>query len=199
MDSTGQPVGEGSLTYINGDVFTGVFTSGVLGRAGVVRGGGEVASLTATWNQGFLTGRAKTEYMSGGWREGWYEHGVLHGFVRSFGVDGHLTEFGCYCRGVAVGPAWRGLLGGGYLVGRAGTITAFLYPDCRTALVGSWTEAGRLERAQLCRLVSSRSAQQPTHSCEHCTVPGGARPTSRAQYSLHPPAPPSATTRPRRW
>lgn len=83
------------------------------------------------------------------------------GFIQGPGLlyskGGDLLQAAWYYRNVPVGLVWRFLRGGSCLVGRSdgswsalsGDHIAFLYPDLRTALVGTFIE-GRLTLAQTC-------------------------------------------------
>ena len=55
--------------------------------------GGDVAKIDGTWRNGFLEGRARIEFTTGGVHEGFYSFGVRHGFSREFGIGGYLKEF----------------------------------------------------------------------------------------------------------
>ena len=169
LDSCYRPDGEGTLVYSNMDSFTGVFQHGVRNRTGVrTFSGGEVAKIAGSWREGFLEGRARTDYSAGGYLEGFYQGGVLHGAARLFGIGCYLQEFSFYHRGLRVGWVYRGLLGGGYLVGqvdRAGELTgptiSYIYPDFRTTITGEFL-AGRLVEGKECRVVSSRAEMGDT-------------------------------------
>ena len=94
--------------------------------------------------------------------EGIYKVGVLHGIAREFGIGGYLKEFSCFNNGVRIGWIYKGLIGGGYVIGKVddkGDLTgqdiAFIYPDVRTAIKGQFT-CGVLESGQECRVTSSR-------------------------------------------
>ena len=59
----------------------------------------------------------------GGWIEGYYSHGVAHGFLREFGIKEstygrNLLRFaGRFFRGIARGFCWKEMFGGGFLCG----------------------------------------------------------------------------------
>ena len=61
--------------------------------------------------------------LSGGWIEGYYSHGVPHGYMREFGIKEstygrHLLRFvGRFFRGIARGFCWKETFGGGFLCG----------------------------------------------------------------------------------
>jgi len=89
--------------------------------------------------------------------EGNYKHGVPHGYFRHLNMFGDLEFFGCFSEGFLVGVCWRSLPGGGFLVSRSwefsDTNMIYLYPDCRTGLVGSF-QGGELKCAQACEVLS---------------------------------------------
>ena len=163
VDSLDFPVGTGSLIYTNMDAFTGTFDHGLRNRTGVrLFSGGDIGKISGTWTHGFLTGRARVEFTAGGYVEGIYKFGVLHGFAREFGIGGYLKEFSCYNNGVRIGWIYKGMIGGGYLIGKvdsAGELTgddiAFVYPDFRAAIKGEFSD-GVLKSGQECRVISSK-------------------------------------------
>lgn len=89
--------------------------------------------------------------------EGSYKKGVPHGYFRHINAYGDIELFCCFIRGSIHGPCWKGLPGGGFLVSESWTFTSddmvFLYPDCRTALYGSFYKA-QMVSGQLCRILS---------------------------------------------
>lgn len=166
-DDEDLPVGEGVLTYTCGDAFTGTFQGGLRNRSGkVMSGQGEVGRVEGIWVNGFLEGRGREVWTAGGWKEAVYRRGCCHGFARTFGIASYsatnLQSFACYNHGLRVGWVYEGRLGGGYLVGQvdaAGELTggdiAFIYPDFRTAVLGTFLGGVMVEGRQ-CRVVSSR-------------------------------------------
>jgi len=90
--------------------------------------------------------------------EGFYKDGLPHGFFRHLNTFGDLEFFGCFNRGCLLGVCWRSLPGGGFLVSRSWTFSGpnviYLYPDCRTALVGTFqncdVEQARLSEVKDC-------------------------------------------------
>ena len=53
---------------------------------------GDIMKIEGTWANGFLEGRATIEYVAGGYVEGHYKLGVLHGVARTWGITGDLKE-----------------------------------------------------------------------------------------------------------
>ncbi len=70
-------------------------------------------------------------------------------YFRRLNSDGEVDLFACLVDGHLHGPAWRGTLGGGFLVSPSLEFTSddtvFLYPDCLTALVGRFEDGVMLE------------------------------------------------------
>ena len=101
--------------------------------------------------------------------EGNYEGGTPHGYFRHINGYGDLEFFGCFHRGtllgkekrimsvinnssnLVLGVCWKSLPGGGFLVSKSWNFSdphsLYLYPDCRTALLGSFN-GERLEVAR---------------------------------------------------
>ena len=80
--------------------------------------------------------------------------GILHGFGRYFDEKGRLKEIANHRNGVKFGTCWKIIRGGGSVVGRVnkeGDLTghrvAYMYPDFKTALVGSFVN-GVMDYAQ---------------------------------------------------
>ena len=108
--------------------------------------------------------------------EGNYEGGTPHGYFRHINGYGDLEFFGCFHRGtllgkekrimsvinnssnLVLGVCWKSLPGGGFLVSKSWNFSdphsLYLYPDCRTALLGSFNGE---------RLEVAREAEVSTH------------------------------------
>ena len=108
--------------------------------------------------------------------EGNYEGGTPHGYFRHINGYGDLEFFGCFHRGtllgeekrimsvinnsshLVLGVCWKSLPGGGFLVSKSWNFSdphsLYLYPDCRTALLGSFNGE---------RLEVAREAEVGTH------------------------------------
>jgi len=95
--------------------------------------------------------------------EGFYRDGKPHGFFRHLNSYGDLEFFGCFNRGSLIGVCWRSLPGGGFLISPSWDFTGsgviFLYPDCRTGLVGTFRGCDA-ERARLSEVVDSEDVVQ---------------------------------------
>jgi len=77
--------------------------------------------------------------------EGFYSNGKPHGFFRHLNDYGDLEFFGFFCSGVLQGVCWKSLPGGGFLISQSWTFSGdsliYLYPDCRTGLVGKFQDS----------------------------------------------------------
>lgn len=170
-DAQGFPHGEGMLAYENKDTFVGKFSNGVLNREGKFCRAQECGlNIEGKWVDGLMEGEMRVETMAGGWIEGYWHHGVPHGFQREFGVKEftmaarHSLRFvGRFYRGVARGICWKGLFAGGFICGhvdtRDGTFSgddiAYIYPDFKTALRGKFKDE-KLVKAQICQLTGCK-------------------------------------------
>lgn len=91
--------------------------------------------------------------------EGFFEKGILHGFVRKYDSKQRLSSFGFYQNGRPAWIWWELIEGGGSLVGfideSTGELTGpevvYIYPDFKTGLMGFFRE-GQLKSAQTVRL-----------------------------------------------
>lgn len=162
LDDKSQPCGEGTLIYSMTESFMGTFDGSIRNRSGVrLFSGGDIAKIEGTWKNGFLEGYVRIEYSTGGFTEGFYHLGVRHGYTREYGIGGYLKEFSCYAEGVRCGWVYKGMLGGGYLIGQvdshgqlSGDNIAYVYPDFRTAILGQFMEEELVSGVEV-RVVSS--------------------------------------------
>ncbi len=193
-NADGFPTGEGMLVYDNKDCFKGKFDNGVLNREGVLSLAQNCGlKIQGKWQDSLMEGEMRIEVTessflngkrkldssgmffffqteAGGWIEGYYHHGVAHGFQREFGTREFTTAkypivrfVGRFYKGVARGFCWRGCLGGGFLCGyvspKDGTFTgsdiAFIYPDFKHVLRGEFKD-GKAVRVQMCQLIGSK-------------------------------------------
>ena len=128
-------------------------------------------SIEGQWQDSLMEGEMKIETDEGGWIEGYYHHGVAHGFQRIFGLKENSYSSrpsfrfaGRYFRGIARGFCWQGLFGGGILCGYVdpvdGTFTgsdiAFIYPDFETVLRGQFKD-GKVMKGQICKLIGAKT------------------------------------------
>lgn len=95
------------------------------------------------------------------WLEGYFKDGILHGFCRHFDLKDRLTFVGMHRNGKPFGTCWKIIRGGGCVVGRvdeegilSGTKIAYIYPDFKTALLGTFKD-GVMVAAQEATVTSS--------------------------------------------
>lgn len=116
----------------------------------------EAKGIRAIWGRykgGYLTGPGKVSLMDGDCTlEGCFVQGQLHGPVRGLTSRGRLAWAGLFKHGRSFGASWRGLEGGGFLYGSVGPKglfsghkNAFIYPDMKTALHGSFEDGKMVE------------------------------------------------------
>ncbi len=157
--------GPATVTFANGDYFDGELTGGVFNREGVVTRLSDCGALThARWVDDQMDGVAVIE---GARKEGVSKSvfckGVLHGITRRFVAARHrkdnLKMVAFFRHGEARGTAWKGLLGGAFLVGPldaeeaiSGEQAIYVYPDIRTVIVGRF-EGDRLVRGRMGTIV----------------------------------------------
>lgn len=95
--------------------------------------------------------------------EGHIKDSLPHGFFRKLNQDGDIEFFGCFLHGQLYGNCWKSLTGGGFVVSDnlefGGNQTVYLYPDCRTALVGSYSCQGRLVAGQVAEVTGIQPFQ----------------------------------------
>ena len=155
--TSGLPCGRGSITLVDGSCVFGNFRGGRRDGRGCVEGGRldseGIKTISGFYEDGVLTGRGRVEYKSGLVVEGMFLKGYLEGFVVGQCMYGGEEVFiGEYQRGVAVGPCWRRLDGGGWLHGvvdNQGHFTGdnilYIYPDLVTCLVGIFNKGIMVE------------------------------------------------------
>ena len=95
-----------------------------------------------------MDGPGSIFYVNGDYLHCKFHQGYIHGPAKLFSKDKDLKMVGWYSKGVLSGLVWYFLTGGGFLVGHVdlmGSLTgdgiAFLYPDLKTALVGSFIKS----------------------------------------------------------
>merc|ERR1711971_1542764 len=129
--------------------------------------------MEGTWEHGNRQGQCRIEknhngvafidgnYEDNTWLEGFFKDGILHGFCRYFDSKGRLTFVGMHRNGKPFGTCWKIIRGGGVVVGRvdeegrlSGNKIAYVYPDFKTALVGTFKE-GELVSAQEAEVTGS--------------------------------------------
>ena len=93
------------------------------------------------------------------WLEGFFKDGLIHGFYRYFDSENYLTFVGVHRNGTPIGTCWKFIRGGGCVVGKVdidgkltGSNIAYLYPDFKTVLLGSFRN-GQLVCTQQCQII----------------------------------------------
>jgi len=94
---------------------------------------------------------------------------IPHGVFRKINEFGDVEFFGIFYNGNLAGRCWKSLPGGGMLISSrtdfSGEDTAFLYPDIRTAMVGKFSEEGRMLQANLGEVAGIRKPIA-SHGCD---------------------------------
>ena len=106
-----------------------------------------------------LEGIGRVHFANGHQLEGFFQHGVLTGFVRKYDENKRLTDFGLYENGKACYIWWKLFEFGGAVIGHVndeGQLTGlseivYLYPDFKTGFMGHF-EDGVLVQAQAVQL-----------------------------------------------
>jgi len=104
-----------------------------------------VCYIEADYKNGKMNGKVLIRFMDDTWLDGFAKDGVLHGFCRKFDGKNRLTWIGMYRNGIPFGSCWKLIRGGGCIVGKvdedgnlSGNDIAYLFPDYRTAFVGTF-------------------------------------------------------------
>ena len=91
------------------------------------------------------------------------KNGIPHGFCRVLSPDEDLDFYGCFVDGVLVGNCWKGLMGGSFMMSDncefIGENTVYLYPDCRTAIIGNFDDKSHLRSGQVTEIISVEKDQ----------------------------------------
>merc|ERR1711953_186597 len=154
-DECGRLKGKAFIELENGDTISGSFHEGLRhGECRIETGKNGINFLVGNYVRDQLEGRAKFGLSSGQALEGYFKNSILHGFARHFDAKGRLTFIAHYKNGIKHGVCWKIIRGGGVVVGRvnaqgklSGMRIAYLYPDFKTALLGSFQD-GVLEAAK---------------------------------------------------
>jgi len=113
----------------------------------------ELETKESSGVDGFVCNRSPDDTLF----EGHYERGVPHGYFRHINSYGDLEFFGCFHMGTMLGVCWKSLPGGGFLISKSWNFSdprmMYMYPDCRTCLLGSFQEA-ELVSANQCELAN---------------------------------------------
>ena len=116
----------------------------------------DISYVEGTYQNNQLNGYGKVTHFNGDTLHCTFAKGHITGPSKLYDKKCMLREVGWYYRNVQYGMIWKFLRGGGYLLGQAdflgamsGESVAFLYPDLRTALYGSFIK-GKMSVAQTC-------------------------------------------------
>jgi len=170
--ASGRASGEGcTVTYANGDVYSGSMVDGKRHGKGTVKlgqqsrsqlggisssscGGSDVFSVEGSFRDNQLDGSGSISYDNGDVLFCRFCQGYVQGPAKLFSKHNELKSVCWYNKGLPCGLVWHFLVGGGFLIGRAdmmGCLTgddiAFLYPDLKTALLGTFIK-GQMKVAQ---------------------------------------------------
>ena len=152
-----KPCGKGTITLRDGSELWGTFRKGRRDGRGSIFGGRlkkmGVRNITGFYSAGVLKGQGRVEWIDGRVLDGMFKKGYLEGFcIAKSKIRGQDLYVGEYMRGVAVGPSWKRLEGGGWLHGVVdlegkftGEDIMYIYPDMFTCLVGKFRDGIMIE------------------------------------------------------
>ena len=153
----------------DGSYITGMWEHGV--RHGVFKietNRNGVCFIDSEYSDNKMNGKTTIKFLDDTWLEGFTKDGVLHGFCRHFDGKNRLTYMGMYRNGKPFGTWWKIIRGGGNVVGRVdedgkltGTKIAYLYPDFKTALIGTFKDGV---------MVFAQAAQLTGHTTENSCI-----------------------------
>jgi len=119
----------GELKFFGGEVFQGRFSKDLKNRRGKLYKDARSSSCTeGVWLDGKLDGRVITDNDYGGFEVCYFKQGQRHGYCLDLGPYVHfssqgdkpenLKRFSFYRQGEIVGKSYRGMLGGGFMIGK---------------------------------------------------------------------------------
>ncbi|KAK7137810.1 hypothetical protein R3I94_013452 [Phoxinus phoxinus] len=164
LDEDDQPHGFCTVTYSSSDRFEGHFVHGEK------NGKGKFFFFDGSTLEGFyvddaLQGQGIYSYEDGGALHGTYVDGELNGPAQEFNSDGQRVFRGQYKDNIRCGMCWVYYPDGACVVGgvnedgeMTGKAVAYVYPDGRTALYGSFVD-GELIEAQLATLTTQENGR----------------------------------------
>ena len=116
----------------------------------------DISYIEGRYRNNLLCGQGKITHLNGDVLYCVFKAGYVTGPTKLYDKDCTLKQVCWFYRNVACGLVWKFLKGGGFLVGQvdsmgsmSGDNIAFLYPDLRTALYGTFIK-GRMSVAQTC-------------------------------------------------
>ncbi|XP_049610512.1 histone-lysine N-methyltransferase SETD7 [Syngnathus scovelli] len=164
LDEDEQPHGQCTVTYSSSDRFEGHFIHGEK------NGKGKFFFFDGSTLEGFyvddvLQGQGVYSYEDGGVMHGTYVDGELNGPAQEFDIEGRPVFKGQYKDNIRCGECWAYYTDGGCVFGEVnedgeltGDSLAYVYPDGRTALHGSFVD-GELIQAQLATLILTENGR----------------------------------------
>ncbi|KAM9375981.1 histone-lysine N-methyltransferase SETD7 [Pholidichthys leucotaenia] len=164
LDEDGQPHGFCTVTYSSSDRFEGHFTHGEK------NGKGKFFFFDGSTLEGFyvddaLQGQGVYTYEDGAILNGTYVDGELNGPAQELDGEGRLVFKGQYKDNIRCGECWVYYPDGGCVFGEVnddgemtGDSIAYIYPDSRTALHGSFVD-GELIKARLATVTSNQAGR----------------------------------------
>ncbi|XP_015817332.3 histone-lysine N-methyltransferase SETD7 [Nothobranchius furzeri] len=164
LDEDGQPHGFCTVTFSSGDHFEGHFTHGEK------NGKGKFFFFDGSTLEGFyvddaLQGQGVYTCEDGSVLNGTYVDGELNGPAQEMNGEGCLVFRGQYKDNLRCGACWIYHPDGGCVFGEVnqdgemtGDSVAYIYPDGRTALYGTFAD-GELLTARLATLVSNQTGR----------------------------------------
>ena len=115
-----------------------------------------ISYVEGTYQNNVLCGPGKITHLNGDVLCCIFGKGYVNGPTKLYDKSWFLKEVCWYHRNVPYGIVWKFLVGGGFLLGQVDTLgllsgecIAFLYPDLRTSLYGSFIK-GKMSVAQTC-------------------------------------------------
>jgi len=140
--------GKGTVEFSDGSYIQGTWDHGVRqGNFRIETNRHGVCYIDGMYLDNKMNGKVVIKFQDGTWLEGFCKDGILHGFCRYFDCKDRLTFVGMHRNGKPFGTCWKIIRGGGCVVGRVdedgrltGTKVAYIYPDFKTALVGTFRE-----------------------------------------------------------
>ena len=116
----------------------------------------DILYIEGTYQNNVLCGQGKVTHLNGDVLYCVFRNGYITGPTKLYDKHCVLKEVCWYYHNSPCGMAWKFLKGGGFLIGQvdalgtmSGESIAFLYPDLRTALYGSFIK-GKMSVAQTC-------------------------------------------------
>ena len=126
----------------------------------------DISYVEGTYQKNVLCGYGKIAHLNGDILYCVFGKGYITGPTKLYDKNNVLKEVCWYYRNVPYGIVWKYLQGGGFLVGHVDSIgtlsgagVAFIYPDLRTALYGSFIK-GIMSVAQPCFVKSVNIRRQ---------------------------------------